>query len=364
MIRLVLLTLFVILTVPTYVFAEDLCALAVSSHPNVINVKKLERLAVEDQDMILMASLIASQIPPAPIQINPIMIFLAAITEVEVHGQDKGVFHKFSLINRTLFTVLKRLNILEDIQTFLLNQLGFNSNNMGPFSIRAGGGVTLHLETSPTISTISHFNYDERVSLFLNVIGRPRQNETGNQNSQERLSQDTPTFPEYLLLAILDVDIPSRTVLFDTFNTTGIIEIRSALQPLFNEVRQVTKPPMGLLTQFVLDEDAIIQEFIRLTREGKTLADIASMLNTPIFNLWQKVQGYEQTHESIKERRRHPHSGRYSEEKKRTSVQRAIPLYQRGLSMRQVAKILGEHDGNLWRWIDIYGPDYGFVIER
>ena len=72
--------------------------------------------------MILMASLVASQLPNAkpPLEINPTLIFLAAITEIKTDSKNREGFQYFNLIDETLFTILKRLEILEDLQNFLL----------------------------------------------------------------------------------------------------------------------------------------------------------------------------------------------------------------------------------------------------
>ena len=76
MIRYILLTSFIILVVPTQVFAKR-CAI-VLSHPNI---KRIEGLSNEGQDIMLIASLIASQLQldKSPLQINPTLILLGAI---------------------------------------------------------------------------------------------------------------------------------------------------------------------------------------------------------------------------------------------------------------------------------------------
>ena len=98
MIKFILLALFTVLLQPTHVLAQDQCVVALS-YPSDTRIGKLSN---EGQDMILMTSLIASQLQPSTvstIQINPTLIFLGAITEVKVDRGDKGVFHNFSLID-------------------------------------------------------------------------------------------------------------------------------------------------------------------------------------------------------------------------------------------------------------------------
>ena len=269
MMKPVVLALFVILVVPTKIFANQ-CAIALS-HPNVERIKELPN---EWQDMILMASLIAPQLQStSTIQINLTLMFLGAITEVKIDNEDQGIFHNFSLIDGILFTFLKRLGILEDIRAFLLSQLGLSENNLGPFSIRYDGGLTLHLNTPPTLSTITHFNYDEETKALLDII-----NKSTIQNTQEGSPQNPSTFSEHLLLAALELNTPLRAFLFDVLNTQDAIEVRSILYSLFDNIRQTVKSSNGLFHQLV--KGLIIQEAIGLFRdeENITISEMAKRL--------------------------------------------------------------------------------------
>ena len=171
MINFIVLTLLMILVTPSTAFADKQCPSALSHS----NVEKTEQFSNESQDMMLIASLMASQMQTTSQKINSSLILLSAITEVKVAGQNKGSFHNLSLIGGTLFTVFKRLNILENFQNFLLNQIGLSESNLGPFSMSTEGELILHLNTSPAISLITSFSYDEAMNLLLNNINELNQ---------------------------------------------------------------------------------------------------------------------------------------------------------------------------------------------
>ena len=415
MIKAVLLILSVIWVMPDQVSARDKCAMALL-HPHIESIKGLSH---EDQDMILMASLIASQLQPTAsiIQINPTLIFLGAITEVKIGSKDKGVFHNFSLIDRTLFTVLKHLGILEETQAFLLSQLGFNETHLGPFSIKDDGGLILHLNSPPTISVITHFDYDKTAGLLLNVVDHSKQNEE-YQNTHKKSPQSLSAFSEHFLLAILDLDIPSRETLFDTFNTKDAMKIKSALQSLFNDIKSTVKSPREILHQLILDKDAILQEAILLTQEGISIEEAAKKLevNKDHLQYWldkhkeeynrqhqRKTYSQEQkdeiTQEVIKlfqeekmtiieaarrvevkkstlqywlnkhEQKYGPIPGRqkrtlYSQEQKNKIIRKAISLIQQGMNLVRIAKILKVNYLNLRKWLYKHQKEHGPIPRR
>ena len=80
------------------VSANRLCIIPLSFH----NDNRINSLSSEAQDMLIMSSLIASQLWPneLPIQINFKVMLLSSFTEVKIVYQEKGIFHNFSLINK------------------------------------------------------------------------------------------------------------------------------------------------------------------------------------------------------------------------------------------------------------------------
>ncbi len=74
---------------------------------------------------------------PKEVKVNLYHFFLAGITEITAFEMP----NEESLIDGTLFNILKELNVLEDFQFFLLKQLGFDRNNLGPFKIKSEGGL-------------------------------------------------------------------------------------------------------------------------------------------------------------------------------------------------------------------------------
>ena len=300
MIKFIFLILFILFG-PIQAFAqnENKCIVALS-HPSD---KRIGRLSNEGQDIILMASLIASQLQPttvSTIQLNPTLIFLGALTEVKIDSQEQGVFHNFSFIDGMLFTVLKRLGILEDTQAFLLNLLGFSNNNLGPFEMRPDGGVILHLDRYPIIPMATHFDYSETASALLDAIGR-----LTPQNVQEGAGQSLPTFSERLLLTVLELDIPLRSFLFNALNKESAIEVRSLLYPLFKAIKPtVVEPSEGLLQRLILEQVKITQRAVYLIQRGMSVPEAAERLGINQIDFQGWFDEYQQERGLIQRRQR------------------------------------------------------------
>ena len=278
MIKFISLIVFIALIGPIQVFAEDACRISLS--PAESN---------EDQDIIIMSSLMASQLQPVklPMQINLTILFLSTLTEVKIGSQDKRTFHHLSLIDRTLFNVFKQLGILEDIQTFLLSQLGLSSDDLGPFSIRDSGGLTLHLNTPPSVAIrdlwplavnllmeiqlsasssimmANYFNYDESTEILFKKI-----------RDIKRRALWGPAFAEALLLAALEFRNPLRSFLFDALNTKNVVKIKSDLYKSLAKLRR--KKSRGFYSKYTMIQGEPEQENDRvLRRQGKFLRDFS-----------------------------------------------------------------------------------------
>ena len=331
------------------------CTIALS-HPNV---KKIRELPNEEQDIILMASLIASQLQPnkSPLQINPTLIFLGAITEVKVNNKSKSIFHNFSLIDGMLFTVLKRLEILESFQAFLLSQLGFTNNNLGPFSIRDSGGLTLHLNSPPSISTIIHFNYDKDTNDLLDVINKFKW-------IKRRIAQNPPTFSEYLILAILELNIPLSAFLFEALDTKDTMEIKNLLYPLFNKVRQNLKLSTGRSNQILKEitnqqtKKEILQEALDLFKdENMTIVEAARRLHIDKDILKALLKEYKEKNGIIINM---PNRRYYQKDK---ILQEAISLRKQGMSTKEAAEQLDVKYSSLQLWIKNYKKENNIITE-
>ena len=181
----ILMTIFILATFisieSNQVFAADSCV------TSLITDERLESLSNEAKDMIFISLLISSQFPSTKFQVNFAIMLLSHFTEVRAHGQS------FSLIDKTLFGVFKDLLLLKDIQQFLLNQLGLSIDNLGPFVMREGGGLILHLVDPPNISTIIHqFRYNAAINMFLDKVN--------SLEDKEGLNENLLTFSEFLFL--------------------------------------------------------------------------------------------------------------------------------------------------------------------
>ena len=87
--------LLLILIKPIPLFASP-CIVSLSSQD-----KRINALSIEAQNMFIMSSLIVSQLQPSVSSINIKVLLLSAFTTVKVNSQRKGIFHNFSLIDKT-----------------------------------------------------------------------------------------------------------------------------------------------------------------------------------------------------------------------------------------------------------------------
>ena len=238
---------------------EDHCAIPLSSR----NDKRFNALSHEAQNMFIMSSLIASQLKPVrpSIEINSTIMLLSHITKID--DQDRGVFHDFSLTNKTLFHVLNRLKILKGFQTFLLSQLGLDNSNLKPFS-RKNGELIFHLDEAPQASSIINFNYSRAVDMFLDRVYRLEK----DKGSFDR----TLTFTELLILLG-----PAHSFLFKTLGTEDTTKINAILASSFIDLRQ--KRSQGFYSQEEREE--FIQQAIQLFEKepGITNLEVSKRLD-------------------------------------------------------------------------------------
>ena len=353
------------------VFAEDNCIVSLSSHKD----KRIEALSSEAQGMLVISSLIASQLQlETPRQINITIFLLSGLTEV--NSQGNKTFLSFSLIDGTLFTILNRLEILEDVQNFLLSRLGFNNNKLGPFSMIDEGGLTLHLNKAPSLSVITDFNYNNTIDLFLDKVNQLK------KNKEERISYNRLTFDELLLLVS-----PLRSFLFRALNTEDRMKIKSVLYELFNNLKsqrdknsmtnhpqeQQSEPIQAFKSLGVQkrqkiyskeEREKLIQEAIQLIEEeGISESEVAHRLNVNSRTLWGWLNKYEKEHRPILGRKRESMKS-YSQEEKDELIQKALPLIKRGVVIREVASRLNVKGHILWPLISRYEQKHGAIPGR
>ena len=288
--------LLLILMKPMQLFASS-CIVPLSSQD-----KRINALSTEAQNMFVMSSLIVSQLQPNVSSINMKVLLLSALTTVKVTSPRKGVFHNFSLIDETLFTVFKNLEILEDVQAFLLSQLGFNNDNLGPFSRRYEGGLILHLDEVPSISMITNFNYNNTINRFLDKI-------IELEKGKEKTSNEYLTFNELLLLVS-----PLRPFLFQASHTENRVVIKSLLYELFNNLRQQKTYQQNTHQQkrrsyTQKEKDEIIQQAIALfaQQDNITIAEIIRRLNIDVTEAMLRhwLNRYEEKNGTTPGRKRH-----------------------------------------------------------
>ncbi len=314
--------------------------------------KRIKNLSHEGQDLILMAGLIAYALKSHttstqslhPLELNPYHIFLAATTKVV--DENKGIFHQFSLVDRVLFSLLKQLNILKSFQNFLLEQLGFNNDYSDFFSKNPDGSLTLYLNESPALSSITAFTYQTATNILLDEIGKSKQ---GEINYIQNIQQQKPSFfisTEHFLLATLDFDHPIRTFLFNIFNVRHALEIRSSLYPIIDDVRKSIKRSPKRLQ--LLSRDQLLQEAISLIKGGISVVESARMLNISNDTLQKYLQEYEAVHGPISRLRLDIN---FAEIEDSTILQQAIPLIENGGNILGVARQLNISRGRLRKLI-------------
>ena len=264
-----------------------------------------------------------------------------------------------------LFTVLQRLGILEDTQNFLLNQLGFINNNLGPFKMRDGGCLIFHLRTSPVIPMATHFDYSEAASTLLDAIGK-----STLQNTQEGSSQILPTFSERLLLTVLELDIPLRSFLFEALNKRNAIEVRSLLHPLFNDIRPTIKPSRGLFQQLILEKSEITQRAIGLIQQGMSVPEAAEKLEINQIDFQGWFDEYPQKRKSTSKKQQQSYTQQsytvYDQEKREAIIQDTIKLFQEeeDMTVAEAARRLNVNRTTLQQWVQRHEQKHGPIPGR
>ena len=115
----------------------------------------IARLPDQDKDILSGAIMIAQRLHPPNPQVTLYHLFLAAMTEVYVDG----VPMTYTDIN--LLDFLRRENLLEDFQSFLLNHIGLSHDQLDSlFEKKSDGTLILNLDTDIQfdLNSISDFN--------------------------------------------------------------------------------------------------------------------------------------------------------------------------------------------------------------
>ena len=156
---------------------------------------------------------------PKRVKVNLYHFFLAGITEVTTR------INRVSFINSTLFNVLKELDILEDFQFFLLKQLGFDRNNLGPFLIEPGGCLILDIISGNLARKLVRLK-DDNMVLDEDIIdmiyhsGQIIASQTllFRDLISEDLNSLGPVDLNHLVLAVLKFENPIHGFLLDHIN--------------------------------------------------------------------------------------------------------------------------------------------------
>ena len=329
--------LVVILISSTQVFAKASCIVSLSSNKN----NKITNLSIEAQDMLIMSSLIASQLWLEPDrQINFTVMLLSSFTEVEIKSEDKGFFHGFSLIDKTIFTVFKQLGILKTIQTFLLNKLNLSEHHLGPFKMKENGGLTLYLNNPPSISMVTDLKYTNTIDIFLNKANELKKSR--RNPFQEESFQGSLTFNEFVLLVG-----PMHLFLSTALDTKDVSEMKSILHQVFLSSLFSRK------TYSLEEKDEIIKKAIQLFKEQKniTLPMVARRLNVSLANLTRWIKQHERKYGAIEGRKKRRSS---SQEERDKIVQEVIALTEQGISVTEAGRRLEIKKNTLIAWLDHY----------
>ena len=144
-----LLILTVALTVKQPVFAEK----ESTSVKSVCKDALIANLPDQGKDILSGAIMIARQLHPSDPQVTLYHIFLATMTEVRVNGGP------MTYTNPSLLNFLRRHNLLEDFQNFLLNNLGLNRDHLDTlFEKKSDGTLILNTDTQLDHNYKTNFN--------------------------------------------------------------------------------------------------------------------------------------------------------------------------------------------------------------
>ena len=152
------------------------------------------------------------------VKINLYHFFLAGITEITTFEMPADI----SFIDGAVFTTLKELGILEEFQFFLLGQLGFDRDNLGPFEIRPDGGLILDIDSPLLINKLLTINEDTIApnEEVLNMIDQSILIKASPALLSQRLKPENSDSLNsidlsHLFLAILTFENPIRSFLLD-----------------------------------------------------------------------------------------------------------------------------------------------------
>ena len=160
----------------------------------------IARLPDQGKDVLSGAIMIAQQLHPLNPQVTLYHIFLAAMTEVHVNGGP------ITYTNPELLAFLRRHNLLEDFQSFLLSNVGLSYDHLDSlFEKKSDGTLILNWNTDMRFDRnyISDFsNYASDTDRLLTAV---------TQNEEAHLAD----FPNDFFLYVLKFDNPIRRFFFD-----------------------------------------------------------------------------------------------------------------------------------------------------
>ena len=168
-------------------FAEPVCRDAlVASLPD------------QGKDVLSGAIMIAQRLHPLNSQVTLYHVFLAAMTEVHVDGGP------ITYTNSELFDFLRRQNLLEDFQNFLLNNLGLSRDRLGSlFDKRSDGTLIFNTDKQFDHNTISNFsNYTPDTDRLLTEV-------------TQKIEAGVREFSNDFFISVLKFDNPIRRFFFE-----------------------------------------------------------------------------------------------------------------------------------------------------
>ena len=176
------------------VFAKEDSSFSKSTCRDVL----IAHLPDQGQDILSGAIMIAYHFRPSSPQVTLYHIFLAAMTEVHVDGAP------ITYINPSLLAFLRRQNLLEDFQNFLLNNIGLSGDRLDSlFEKKSNGRLVLNTNIRFDHNYISNFDsYTPDANRLLTIV---------TQNKEI----DSDSFSNDFFLYILRFDNPIRKFFFD-----------------------------------------------------------------------------------------------------------------------------------------------------
>ena len=195
------------------------CAESLMMDKQQLDERTLRELASSSRYMLSRASLIAyvsgSQ------TVNTKHILLAALTRVESSDEKLNYLNDTDIIDETptfnaLGLILKELNILREVQEFLLSQLDIQVRDSLSFELNYNDLLILHLGD---ISSVPNLMYDEGAMAFFERAVQEKEEEIRYmQNNSGNKTFFISIFPEHFFLAAFSVDTGMSHFLSELLN--------------------------------------------------------------------------------------------------------------------------------------------------